>query len=641
EREAAVAVRGRKAGSGVASGADGSRIWDRPSEIPETSAYRHLVVAYGSNFGSSKELAERFAERGRVYGYTSEAISLNDLVEMPPRTQPWLLVLMTSTYTGNPPGNAIAFKAWLERTEVGCETWSHCQYLVWGLGNSQWNAFLAFPRYVQSKLAELGATPLGTIAFGDVGSPVWEDAHTAWNDRTWPALIELSGAQPSEAAAARIVAEQAAERELTATDSNTAMALSLDGQIVAPMLMTNAVGLTTFEVRALVCRELQAPESPSRTRHLEVSLPRDFDYTAGDHLGVCPQNDEETVEKLAAHLGAALEGVFAVPKSMKVRAVPKGIALQVRNVLTCLVDITSMPSVALLDLLLDKVAEPDERGRLEEIKRVLTTPDGPDSRLRAAINAGGYDVLHLLEEFRSCSINLFEFLQVAQPLRPRYYSTSSSPRIHGNAVAHVSVGLHDTAVPGLAGRRFRGMSSHYVHTRREGDRINIFVDRAEGFHLQGDLAKPMVFVSAGTGYAPMRAFLWERLALKREGVTLGEAALFNGIRASRLDYIYRDEIEAFVGEGALDHLYVATSREVPGKRDYVQDRIVAEGALVWKLVEQGGYVYVCGSQAMRDDVRRAFVSAFTTHGAMTPEAAQSYMVGLETTENRYRPDVWG
>jgi sulfite reductase alpha subunit-like flavoprotein len=454
-------------------------------------------------------------------------------------------------------------------------------------------------------------------------------------------FLELSGARPSEAAAARIAAEKAAEEALTTTDSKTAMALSLDGQIVAPTIMTNAVGLSTVEVRVLACRELQAPESPARTRHLEVSLPPDFDYTAGDHLGVCPQNDDETVEKLAQHQGAALDGVFSVPKSMKVRAVPRGVPLQVRNVLTCLVDITSMPNVALIDLLLDKVTEPDERAKLEEIKRVLMTPDSSDSPLRAAINAGAYDVLQLLEEFSSCSINLFEFLQVAQPLRPRYYSTSSSPRIHGNTTAHISVGRRDSSVPGMPNRRFRGMSSHYVHTRREGDRMNIFVDRAEGFHLQDDVAKPMIFVSAGTGYAPMRAFLWERLAMRREGVELGPAMLFNGIRASKLDYIYRDEIEMFVDEGVLDHLHVAMSREVSDKREYVQDRIVDQGALVWQLVQQAGCVYVCGSQAMRDDVRSAFVTVFAAHGAMTPQAAEACMVKLETEENRYRPDVWG
>ena len=91
---------------------------------------------------------------------------------------------MTSTYTSNPPSNATAFKTWLERTAPGTGTWRNCRYLVWGLGNSQWNAFLAFPRYVQQKLADLGATPLADLGFGDVGSPVWERLHADWNSRS-------------------------------------------------------------------------------------------------------------------------------------------------------------------------------------------------------------------------------------------------------------------------------------------------------------------------------------------------------------------------------------------------------------------------------------------------------------------------
>lgn len=642
ERQAALALRRNAvSGSGSVGGRGGSQAWDRPSEIPESSAYQHLVVAYGSNFGSTKELAERFAERSRRYGFTHDLVALNDLVDLPPRTQPWLLVVMTATYTSNPPGNAIAFKAWLEGTEPGCETWRHCRYLVWGMGNSQWNAFLAFPRFVYSRLQELGATPLEAFAFGDVGSPTWGDLHDAWNDRSWPMLIELAGAQPSEAAAARIAAEKAAEEELTAAESNTAMALSLDGQILAPTVLTNAVGIATTSVRTLVCRELQAPESPTRTRHVEVSLPEGFRYTAGDHLGVCPQNDEEAVDWLADRLHAALDGVFMVPKSMPVRAVPKGVPLQVRNVLGCLVDITSLPTLPMVDLLLAKVIEPEERRRLDEIRAVLVDPDAQDSPLRAAIRAGGYDICQLLREFRSCAVNIFEFLQVAQPLRPRYYSTSSSPRIHGTGSAHIAVGSHSVPVPGMPGRTFRGMSSHYVHTRRVGDRMNVFLDRAEGFHLQEDVTKPMVFVSAGTGYAPMRAFLWERLAMKRDGVRLAPAALFNGIKSSRLDYIYRDEIEMFHAEGVLDHVHVAMSREVPGEREYVQHRILAQGALVWELVQAGGHVYVCGSQAMRDDVRTAFRTTIVRFGGLPEVEAEAYLERMQNVENRYRPDVWG
>ena len=133
----------------------------QPTEIPATSAYRHLVIAYGSNFGASKELAERFAERSDFHGYTSEVMTLDELAAAPPRTEPWLLAVMTSTYTGNPPSNATAFKAWLEQTAPGSPTWRNCRYLVWGLGNSQWNAFLAFPRYVHAQARRAGRHAAG------------------------------------------------------------------------------------------------------------------------------------------------------------------------------------------------------------------------------------------------------------------------------------------------------------------------------------------------------------------------------------------------------------------------------------------------------------------------------------------------
>ena len=190
-REAASAGPGRPPGGGprrpAARGpAAGARL-GQPTEIPQASSYRHLVIAYGSNFGANKELAERFAERSEFHGYTSDVITLNELTDMPPRTQPWLLVVMTSTYTSNPPSNAAAFKCWLERTAPGTGSWRNCRYLVWGLGNTQWNAFLAFPRYVHARLAELGATPLAGLGYGDVGTPAWERLHATWNSQVWPA----------------------------------------------------------------------------------------------------------------------------------------------------------------------------------------------------------------------------------------------------------------------------------------------------------------------------------------------------------------------------------------------------------------------------------------------------------------------
>ena len=90
----------------------------------------------------------------------------------------------------------------------------------------------------------------------------------------------------------------------------------------------------------------------------------------------------------------------------------------------------------------------------------------------------------------------------------------------------------------------------------------------------------------------------------------------------------------------LYHVHIATSRERPGRREYVQDRIREEGALVWHLLAEGGYVYVCGSQPMRDAVRAAFVDVVAEHGSLPRGRAEAYIGELETTAH-YRPDLWG
>ncbi len=228
---------------------------------------------------------------------------------------------------------------------------------------------------------------------------------------------------------------------------------------------------------------------------------------------------------------------------------------------------------------------------------------------------------------------------MAQPLRPRYYSVSSCPQIHGPDVAHLTVGLDAAPVPGELDRAFHGTGSHYLHRLRPGDRLAVFLDSADGFHLQDDVGKPMIFVSAGTGFAPMRAFLWERLALRRNGAALGQAVLFNGLRSRRLDGLYREEVDRFLTDGVLDQVHIAASREHPGRREHVQDRLRQQGPLVWRLLSAGGYVYVCGAQPMRDAVRAAFIDVLADHGGMSRESAEALMVELEDA-GRYRPDLW-
>ena len=114
-----------------------------------------------------------------------------------------------------------------------------------------------------------------------------------------------------------------------------------------------------------------------------------------------------------------------------------------------------------------------------------------------------------------------------------------------------------------------GVASTFLAERvQEGDPARVYVQKAHAFGLPKDPATPIIMVGPGTGIAPFRAFLQDRLVTRAQG----PAWLFFGHQREATDFFYRDEIEEFLAKGALTRLSTAWSRDGAGKV-YVQDRM--------------------------------------------------------------------
>jgi sulfite reductase (NADPH) flavoprotein alpha-component len=142
-------------------------------------------------------------------------------------------------------------------------------------------------------------------------------------------------------------------------------------------------------------------------------------------------------------------------------------------------------------------------------------------------------------------------------------------------------------------------------------------------------------VGPGTGIAPFRAFMQERVATQ----ATGRNWVFFGDQHRATDYLYEEEWSAWQKSGALTRIDLAFSRDQSTKV-YVQDRMREQGAELWAWIKHGGHFYVCGdAKRMAKDVDVALHDVIIQHGGMDAAAAAAYVKQLKK-DHRYQRDVY-
>lgn len=369
---------------------------------------------------------------------------------------------------------------------------------------------------------------------------------------------------------------------------------------------------------------LTKPGGSKVTFHCVVDIAGSgIQYTAGDSLGVYCKNDPEHVQYIIEALNCTGKEQVVLHSSLHAEA-KESAPISIYNALLEKLSL-SKPSRKFLEFLKEKTASAEEKNRIDS----LLSADNKEA-LSAYLSEIEYIDLLLL--FPEAIITPQELVDHLRKLMPRMYSIASSSLAYPNEI-HLTLAVlkYETH-----GRKRIGVATTYLAERAEMHTANLPVFLSEShFRLPEDKSKDVIMVGPGTGIAPFRAFIQERI----HSNATGRNWLFFGERQREYDFLYGSEFLDWHEKGQLHRLDLAFSRDQADKI-YVQNRLLENAAELWSWLEKGAYFYVCGdAKNMAKDVDAALHQICEEQGKLTPEATKDFIRQLKK-DKRYQRDVY-
>ncbi|HDG9775076.1 TPA: NADPH-dependent assimilatory sulfite reductase flavoprotein subunit [Raoultella planticola] len=489
-----------------------------------------------------------------------------------------LLVIVTSTQgEGESPEEAVALHKFLFSKKA--PKLEGTAFAVFGLGDTSYEFFCQSGKDFDSRLAELGGERLLDRVDADVE---YQPAAAEWRAR----VVEVLKSRAPVAAPAQ-GATSGAVNDIHSSPYTKE----------APLTATLAVN-----------QKITGRDSEKDVRHIEIDLADSgLRYQPGDALGVWYQNDPALVKELVELLW--LKG--DEPVTVDGKTLPLAEALEwyfeltvnTANIVENYATLTR--SETLLPLVGDKA-------QLQQY--AATTP-----------------IVDMVR-FSPAQLDADALIGLLRPLTPRLYSIASS-QAEVESEVHITVGAVRYDIEGRA--RAGGASSFLADRVEEDGEVRVFIEHNDNFRLPANPQTPVIMIGPGTGIAPFRAFMQQRAADGAEGKNW----LFFGNPHFTEDFLYQVEWQRYIKEGVLSRIDLAWSRDQQQKV-YVQDKLREQGAELWRWINDGAHIYVCGdANRMAKDVEQTLLDVIAEFGAMDAEAADEFLSELRV-ERRYQRDVY-
>ena len=536
-----------------------------------------ITLISASQTGNARRVAEALRDDLIAAKLNVTLINAGDYKFKQIANEKLLIVVASTQGEGEPAEEAVALHKFLFSKKA--PKLDNTAFAVFGLGDTSYEFFCQSGKDFDAKLAELGGERLLDRVDADVE---YQAAATQWRAR----LVDVLKARAPAAPSVQVAASGAVNEVHTSPYTKE-----------APLTASLAVN-----------QKITGRDSEKDVRHIEIDLgDSGLRYQPGDALGVWYQNDPALVKELVELLW--LKGDEPVTVEGKTLSLAEALqwhfelTVNTGNIVENYATLTR--SETLLPLVGDKA-------QLQHY--AATTP-----------------IVDMVR-FSPAQLDAQALVDLLRPLTPRLYSIASS-QAEVESEVHVTVGVVRYEIEGRA--RAGGASSFLADRVEEEGEVRVFIEHNDNFRLPANPQTPVIMIGPGTGIAPFRAFMQQRAADGAEGKNW----LFFGNPHFTEDFLYQVEWQRYVKEGVLSRIDLAWSRDQKEKV-YVQDKLRQQGAELWRWINDGAHIYVCGdANRMAKDVEQALLEVIAEFGGMDIEAADEFLSELRI-ERRYQRDVY-
>ncbi|ASO62308.1 NADPH-dependent assimilatory sulfite reductase flavoprotein subunit [Salmonella enterica] len=489
-----------------------------------------------------------------------------------------LLVVVTSTQgEGEPPEEAVALHKFLFSKKA--PRLNNTAFAVFSLGDTSYEFFCQAGKDFDNKLAELGGERLLDRVDADVE---YQTVAAQWRARI---VDVLKSRTPVTTPVPSVVSGAVNEIHTSPYTKEAPLRASLS-----------------------VNQKITGRNSEKDVRHIEIDLgDSGLCYQPGDALGVWYQNDPALVKEIVELLW--LKGDEPVAVDGKLLPLTEALQWHFELTVNTAGIVENYATLTRSGFLLPLVGD---KAQLQHYAAATPIAD--------------------MLRFSPSQLDADALVGLLRPLTPRLYSIASSQAEVENEV-HLTVGVVRYDIEGRA--RAGGASSFLADRVDDEGEVRVFIEHNDNFRLPTNPETPIIMIGSGTGIAPFRAFIQQRAADEASGKNW----LFFGNPHFTEDFLYQVEWQRYVKEGLLSRIDLAWSRDQKEKI-YVQDKLRERGAELWRWINDGAHIYVCGdANRMAKDVEQALLEVIVEFGGMDLESADEYLSELRVAR-RYQRDVY-